>query len=244
MADVDKGEKTVISGAIAVWKDVVSLLRDSALLLLAILLIAFPTTLNSVLVSAGFEEGSFVGFKWKSKLVDSDAALKEARTTISDLQKKNDEMAKVLAEVGARINDSSLKKTIAKLEQENKQLMTSTQQVQASVSNTIASNAPLVDKALSVTSANKWGVVFSGDSTLESAKYEVDVVAPKLGLPNPSIYFRQGSYRSVSVVDDKQQADQILPKAKMRRQDAYIVNMSTWCPRFNQKTGYFECTAP
>jgi hypothetical protein len=243
MTDEDTGKATVISEAISVWKDLVSLLRDSSLLLLAVLLIAFPTRLNSVLVSAGFEEGSVVGFKWKSKLVDSDAALKETRATISDLQKKNDEMAKALAEANAQINDPALKENIAKLEQENKQLMVTTQQVQASVSNTIASNAPLVDKALSVTTANKWGVVFSGDSTLESAKYEVDVVAPKLGLPNPSIYFRQGSYRSVSVVADKQQADQILPKAKMRRQDAYIVNMSTWCPTFNQRTGYFECTA-
>ena len=57
---------SAISGAIAVWKDLVSLLRDSGLLLLVVLLVAFPTTLNSVLVKAGFEEGSFVGFKWKS----------------------------------------------------------------------------------------------------------------------------------------------------------------------------------
>ena len=244
MSDEDKGRKTALSNAISVSKDLVSLLRDSALLLLTLLLIAFPNTLNSVLVKAGFEEGSFVGFKWKSNLVASDAALKEARATISDLQKRNDEMTKVLGQANARLNDPSLKANIAKLEQDNKQLMVNTQQVQASVSNTIASNAPLVDRALSITSADKWGVVWSGDENLKGAKYEVDVIAPKLGLPNPSIYFRQGSYRSVAMVGDKQQADQVLPKAKMRRQDAYIVNMATWCPVFNQKSGYIECAHP
>lgn len=244
MSDEGNGKKTSMSSMVAVSKDLVSVLRDSALLLLALLLIAFPTTLNSVLVKAGFVEGSFVGFKWKSNLVDSDAALKEARATITDLQKRNDEMTNVLARANSRLSDPSLKADIAKLVQDNKQLMVNTQQVQASVSSTITSNAPLVDRALAVTSADKWGVVWSGDGDLKGAKYEVDVIAPGLGLPNPSIYFRQGSYRSVSVVGDKQQADQILPKAKTRRQDAYIVNMATWCPVFNQKNGYFECIHP
>jgi hypothetical protein len=224
MAD-DNGKKNAsISGAVGIWKDVVSSLRDSALLLLALLLLAFPTSLNSTLVKAGFEEGSCVGFKWKSKLVESDAALKEARATIADLQNKNNEMAKALAEANTKVNDPSLNERITKLEAENKQLKNSTQKVQDSVSSTIASNAPLVDKVLSSTSVNKWGVVFSGDATLEGARYEVDTVAPKLGLQNPYIYLRQGSYRSVSVVGDKQQAEQILPQAKRRREDAYIVN--------------------
>jgi hypothetical protein len=243
MAD-DTGKRSVsISSAIGIWKDVVSSSRDSALLLLVLLLLAFPTSFNSILVKAGFEEGSFVGFKWKSKLVDSDAALKEARTTIADLQQKNNEMAKALAEANANVNDPSLKERIAKLEAENKQLQESTQKVQDSVSSTIASNALLVDKALSSMNANKWGVVFSGDATLEGARYEVDTIAPKLGLLNPSIYLRKGSYRSVSVVGDKQQADQILPQAKRRREDAYIVNMSSWCPNPTQRTGYLECTS-
>lgn len=176
--------------------------------------------------------------------MDSDAALKEARATISELQKRNDEVTRTLAQAKGQLSNPSLKATIAKLEQDNQQLNVSTQQVQASVSNTIASNAPLVDRVLSVTGSGKWGVVWSGDSTLDDAKYEVAVVAPRLGLPNPSIYLRQGSYRSVSVVGDKQLADQILPKAKIRRHDAYIVNIATWCRNIAQKVEYVECTSP
>lgn len=233
-----------ISNALAVWKDIVSLMRDSALLSLAVLLIVFPTTLNSILVNAGFEEGSLVGFKWKSKLVDSDAALNEARATISDLQNKNNKMIKTLTEANARLNDPLLKNRIAELEKENKKLNEVTRQVQASVSNAIASSAPLVNKALTQISANKWGVVFGGDSKLEGAKHEVDVVAPNHNIPYAVIYLRKGSYRSVSVVSDRQQAVHILSRAKERRDDAYIVDMSKWCPDFIQKTGYLQCTFP
>ena len=245
MTDKENGKKeSSISGMVAVWKDLVSLMRDSALLLLAVLLIVFPSTLNSILVSAGFEEGSFVGFKWKSKLVDSDAALKEAHSTISDLQKKNNEMANALAEAKPKLNDPSFQKRVAKLEKENEKLNAATQQVQASVSNTIASSAPLVDRALTQTSARKWGVVFSGNPTLEVAKEEIDSVAKKYNIPNAAIYNRKGSYRSVSVVSDRQQAIQILSRAKEWRGDAYIVNMSTWCPNFKEEAGIYECTVP
>jgi len=77
---------------IAVGKDLVSLLRDAALFLLAVLLVAFPIQFNSILVDAGFEEGSLVGFKWKSKLVESNRPLQDAQATISDLQTKNDDL--------------------------------------------------------------------------------------------------------------------------------------------------------
>ncbi len=132
----------------------------------------------------------------------------------------------------------------AKLEKENEKLYAATQQVQASLSNTIASSAPLVNRALAQTSTSKWGVVFSGNPTLEVAKDEIDSVAEKYNLPNAAIYNRKGSYRSVSVVSDRQQAIQILSRAKEWRDDAYIVNMSTWCPNFKEETGIYECTLP
>jgi hypothetical protein len=66
-------------------------------------------------------------------------------------------------------------------------------------------------------------------------------MAPQLGIPNASFYLRLGSYRSVSVVEDKGQAEQVLFKAKTRRSDSYIVNMLSWCPNVIERAGFFEC---
>jgi hypothetical protein len=152
MADAEMPkERSSLNGVIATSKDLMSLLRDLSLLVLAVLLLIFPKTFNTLLVDAGFEEGSIVGFKWKATLIDSDAALKDAQTTISRLQSQNDELAKALAESSSEVSDASLKERMTKLEQKNNQLRISSGQVQSSVAQTISASAPLVEKALSDT---------------------------------------------------------------------------------------------
>jgi len=85
MADGPDPKQSWLAASVSLGKDLVALLRDGAIFVLALLLIVFPLQFNSILVNAGFEEGSLVGFKWKSTLVESDRALKDAQGTISDL---------------------------------------------------------------------------------------------------------------------------------------------------------------
>ncbi|MBD0369939.1 MAG: hypothetical protein ICV60_03730 [Pyrinomonadaceae bacterium] len=230
---------------IATGKNFVALLRDSVLFILALLLLFFPTTFNSVLSNAGFEEGSFVGFKWKPKLLKADAALVQAQATITELKAQNEKMSKLLSEAQVKLNDPALKEQVTKLEEKNKQLAVTSAKVEDSVASTLESNASLVEQVQNASNGKtRWGVVYSGDATLDDARYEVETIAPKLGIPNASIYFRQGSYRSVSVVDSRTEAQQVLPRAKQRRPDAYIVNMSSWCPSSSEKDGYQVCTSP
>jgi hypothetical protein len=136
------------SAAIAMGKDFVALLRDAALFLLAVLLIAFPGRFNSMLVAAGFEEGSVVGFKWKSKLVESNRALEEAQLTIAQLQAKNDELVLALNETGRASGDPAVEERLERLGRENVALKIETRTTQARVADTIEANTPLVEKAL------------------------------------------------------------------------------------------------
>lgn len=242
--DEEKAKKDN-SKIITIGKDLVALLRDLAVFVLVVLLLVFPSTFNGILSNAGFEEGSFVGFKWKPKLLDSDAALKDAQALITDLREQNRKLTEAVAVAEAKINDPALKEQLAKLNVTNKQLSAASVRVEESVASTIKSNAPLVEKVQNSISRNtQWGIVFGGDSAIDAARYEVGTVAQKLDIPNASIYFRQGSYRSVSVVNDRAEAEQVLTKAKQRRADAYIVNMSNWCPNSNEKNGYRECASP
>src|SRR5262245_50749844 len=82
---------------IGLMKDLVALLRDLSVFVLAILLIVFPTSLNQILTNAGFEEGSLVGFKWKRGLVESNEKLRVAEETIATLRAQNDQLASALA---------------------------------------------------------------------------------------------------------------------------------------------------
>lgn len=138
---------TWIARVVSIGKDLISLLRDAALFLLAVLLILFPATFNSILVSAGFEEGSIVSFKWKANLVESNRALEEAQAVISNLQKRNDELVKELTDAKAKLDSPGLDERLAKIEEENRSLRDATREVQTTVSQAIESNLPLVEKA-------------------------------------------------------------------------------------------------
>jgi hypothetical protein len=224
------------------WKDLVTLLRDGLLLLIGVLLVLWPSQFSELLVRAGFEEGSVVGFKWKGKLVDTDQALKEANATITDLRTQNEKLAKELSTAQPKSDDPAAKERIAKLQQDNRKLNEAANQVESKAQVTIAANAALVEKAQVAAGNTRWAVVYGGDTKLDEARYEVTTVAKKLGLPNSAVYLRQGSYRSVTVAETREEAEQALFKAKNRRSDAYIVNMSKWCPKTSPKDGYFECS--
>ncbi len=241
---VDKG-KSSAAGWITMGKDAVALLRDLLLLVLVLLLLFLPHKINQVLSEAGFEEGTFVGIKWKPKLLKSDEALKEAQVLITDLKEQNEKMSKALADAQNKLNDRALKEYLTSLEKTNQQLNATSTKVENSVASTIASNASLIERVQGDgEEGTKWGVVYSGDAALETARYEIETIAPKLGIPNATVYLRQGSYRSVSVVNSRSEAQQVLIKAKQRRVDAYIVNMSHWCPNSNERSGYRECVSP
>lgn len=243
--DKQRNNSFPLSKAVGTGKDFIALLRDAVLLLIAVLLIRWPQTFNSILVDAGFEEGSFAGLKWKAKLTQSDDALLKAQATIADLKDQNEKLNKALSETKSQIGSTDIKAKIANLEQLNIRVVSSSAKVQAAIETSISANAPLVQKIQSSTgTAVTWGVVYSGDQNLDAARYEIQTIAPKLGLTNAAIYYRQGSYRSVATTTDRLQAEQLLNKAKERRKDSYIVNMSTWCPSATQRAGYSECSNP
>jgi hypothetical protein len=234
-----------LSGLVATGKDLVAMLRDAVLLLMAVLLICWPQTFNNILVGAGFDEGSFAGLHWKRNLSQSDATLLKAQANMADLNAQNNGLIKLLAEARPKIGDPEIQAKIDKLIQLNTQLSSNSAKVQESVGDTISANASLVQKIQTTTGAVvTLGVVYGSDQSLSDANYEVQTIAPKLGLTNAGIYYRNDYYASVATTTDRLQAEQLLNKAKERRKDAYIVNMSTWCPITTEEAGYFKCSRP
>lgn len=142
-----------ITRLVSLGKDLVALLRDGALVVLAFLLVVFPNYFNAMLVNAGFQEGNVAGFTWKAGLIESNTALQVAKTTISELQGKNEELSKMLGETKARLNDPTLDERVARLQQENLDLKDATQQAQTRVTQALESNKPLLAQVSPSTAA-------------------------------------------------------------------------------------------
>jgi hypothetical protein len=223
-------------------KDLVALLRDLLLFLIALLLLVFPRTLNEVLQNAGFVEGSVAGFKWKNNLIASDSALKKSEVTIVSLQIQIDSMSSLLNEAQKKISDPEFKDKLSNIEKSGLQVAIAATKTQESLKKAITSNRPLVRMEQSaVNTSVQLGVVISGDASLKGATDEVKIIASRYGISGASIYLRENSYRTVFVTSDQGEAKQILSLAKKRRKDAYIVTMDSWCPDSESLTGYQRC---
>jgi hypothetical protein len=167
------------SGWVATGQDLVAMLRDAALLLMAILLIGWPNTINQILSDAGFEEGSIAGLKWKKHLEQSDDSLVKAKSIIADLRHQNDTLSKVISDLKNYTSNTELKEKIKNIEQLNTQVVASVDKAKSSVEANISSNSPLVQNIHTSTgSVITWGVVFGGDQNIDAAKYEAETVAP------------------------------------------------------------------
>ncbi len=138
-------EKQTFESRVKIAKDLVVLLRDAAIIMLAVLLVVFPIKFNSILVKAGFEEGDVVGFKWKSNLENSTVALERAYSSIDSLEFKNNQLILALHEAETKLNDSGLKTKLKKLEDQNLKIQQRTKDVQANVLNAIDQNTPLIE---------------------------------------------------------------------------------------------------
>jgi hypothetical protein len=243
MSPQDGTPRSLFTSFLASGKDLIALLRDGGLLLVLVLLLAFPASVNTMLTNAGFEEGSLVGFKWKAKLVETDQTLKEAQTTITDLKAQLDKAAQALSEAQAQTTDAPLKASLSKVAQESREVKASSDQVQANVRSTIAGNASLVEKAQAVLNpGGVLGVVFGGDASVRAATDEI-ARAARAGVKDAKIYLRQGSFRSVALAEDRARADEIVAAVRRFRADAYVVTMGSWCPNPVARGDHLECAA-
>lgn len=227
--------------AIAIGKDAFALLRDGSLFLLAILLLFFPTKLNDVLTSAGFEEGSIVGFKWKARLLETDDALQAANATIESLQAQLKQANDTLAAAQAAVASGELKTRIQHVETTGRDVAAASIEAAQAVRSTIAANVPLVERARqSVRVAGGWAVVFGSDRTLPAARDEI-ARATRAGIRGAGVYLRNGYFASLVVTPTREQAAEYLAIARTFRADAYTARFTSWCASPMERDGYTEC---
>ena len=242
MATDTAQSKRGLEQAISIGKDLFSLLRDGSLFLLALLLLFFPARLNSVLVSAGFEEGSIVGFKWKSRLVETNDALKDAKSTIEALQEQLKKANETLVAATSAVPAGELKDQIRKVEESGRVVVADSDGVAESARSAIRANAPLIQRVQSAQlTPSGWAVAFGSDKTLAAARDEV-ARASRSGIQGSGIYFRNGYFASIAVVETREQADEYLRIVKTFRSDSYVTRFSSWCASPMQRDGYIECS--
>ena len=90
---------------------------------------------------------------------------------------------------------------------------------------------------------NSWGVVLGSDQSLKEAKDEIDRRTSDTGIPKAKtiVFFRNGYYASITVVDNQDEANKYLTIAKTFGQGAYLARMDNWCRNPQRGDGFVVC---
>ena len=76
-----------------------------------------------------------------------------------------------------------------------------------------------------------FGIVFGADKTPQEASDKIKMVTrPPVSADPVILYKRQGSWRSVAYFGTRNGANSELAAIKSVKQDAYVVDISSWCP--------------
>jgi len=219
-------------------KSAMAVARDLGLALVVLLLLVWPATVAGRLEEAGFTEISGI-VKWKSRITDSSQAL-------AQLKAENDKLKGQLATTGSKLKELAQQLgpgAVAKIEplrQANAAIQADANRAAATAVAALADNQELLAQSRGATPA-RWAVVLGGDATLAAALDEVKR-AERAGLPAPRIYFRQKSYRTVSIVPEGTETGEVLDVARSRiRPDSYPVKLDTWCPNPIDRTDHLVC---
>ncbi len=106
----------------------------------------------------------------------------------------------------------------------------STSQATQATLDTVAPAVAVAQNAIG--SSGLWAIVFSADASEAAAAPEIDRVR-RLNLGTPRLYLRQNWYRGTLTFPTQSDAQSHLAQVRMLGgtfKDAYVVNISTWCP--------------
>jgi len=229
------------------WQAILDLLKSGISSGLLVLFLVYPAGIWFLLGRAGLdlEEINVFGSKVKKKAAESTVelsnALKDAQIS-NEILKKNLSAAKVsmivvndcfssAEKLATCARDKDLLEQLVQQQSEISQAKANAQKSITAIEKTLSTNAKSINAAekLVAPQDGRWGIVFGGDTSEDAARDEIKRAQTK-NVSSLAIYFRQGSYRSVAMFGNKEEATRALGSLRGINAGAYVVELTTWCP--------------
>ena len=162
--------KTPFERRVATLKDALTATRDALLILLVLLLLIAPKTVNRRLADAGFTSGSIAGLQWKAAVKQASTQAKAAGQQIGDVETKLDDYATRLRAIEAETSDEAVKGKIMQLANEVRASHEAARLADRAVKNSLLTQQKLIEKA-SPGSVEASGWMFLGTVTEDKERW-------------------------------------------------------------------------
>lgn len=154
--------KSNLESFVGMSKDVVSLSRDAIILLVFVLLLLSPATINGVLVAAGFTEGSIAGFTWKKEIEAAEEKSKDAGQAFSKLEAQLLEFKEELKEVGQKTDDPEAKSAIVELDKKVESAQRNAQSANEAVKSSLLTQQQIIQQVSPTAAPKAAGWIYLG----------------------------------------------------------------------------------
>jgi septal ring factor EnvC (AmiA/AmiB activator) len=127
-------------GIIEQLKGLVTFLREAIIVIVLILLLVFPTTVNSVLTKAGFTQASIAGFTWQRELEAAVQTTQDANQSVSKLENELQSTSAELEQIRTAANTPpAVREQISALSTRLQRTQSETRAVKDNLQNSLAS---------------------------------------------------------------------------------------------------------
>jgi hypothetical protein len=235
----------VVANASKAFKDMVAGGRDAILMVLGLTLLLAPKFMSDRLTKAGFAKGEILGFEWRPITEDLNAELSSCQAGFHDLKDQYDSLQKTCNKAVTETGDAQAKVAYERQIKAAQPIVQAAVEKQENAARVVAWTLDALkrepEKAELTLATPQWAIVLGADRTLPEAQTELREFA-SLGFDDVRIYSRQNSFRTVAKFHGKEQATTALRIAMRRRKDAYIVDLTRWCPKPTAQTDYTVCS--
>jgi len=233
-----------VARAFGTAKDALSVLRETALVLVIALLLLWPALMNSRLQAAGFTKANLGVFEWTAQVEASNQVTNEALQHVAMLQGELDSLEWRLDQLAGTVDDAAVRQYVEQLKTGVHASIQSVRFADEDLKSSRGQQEILLSRArrpAATTDSGHWAVVASGQNNLANALHEVRL-AQKANYENVEVYDRNGWLRTVVEFPSERAARNTLSKMRQWRESAYVVDLDDWCPgRERGNTGVYTC---
>jgi len=238
-------EKTAFQIFLATSRSVLALIRESSIIILILVVLLWPDALQNVLKRAGFSELDLGFLKWQKEIEAAQQDAQDANQILAQVQKDISDTKESIETIK---NTPDLKpetrEEINKLSLKLDESYKATTLARGNLQQNIAVQGRIINEYQQNAPVEKgpWAILVGADKDEESARHELEKFHRR-GFENTQIYVKSGWYRTIVVFEDHGVAEEQLGVIKEIAESAYIINLSTWCPRSIEKEPgvLFEC---
>jgi uncharacterized phage infection (PIP) family protein YhgE len=210
--------KSKYETAISNLKDTLTVVRDGVLVIIFVLLLVFPASINKQLTAAGFTKGTIAGFEWEKQIADSNQKTQTAGNVVDQLQRGLDDYEQQIQDLADQTKDPRLKASLQQLATDMKSSQDSAQSANGELKQSLLAQQQIIQQ-VDPSRVQKSGWLRLGKITSDKTRWvkgspeTIDTVGPDIQ-KGETLKLKEDAYLRDAIAQGSRSGGSVVAAAK------------------------------